>query len=290
MRIFQTISMTLLAISIAAPAMALDPCGTGTAVLRGGFTQNMPGMGDYVYEQEMRLEHKGGGMTRLWIGSYYSQSSIYPFALDAKTRAAVMMGTSTVEGVDALCIPELPDANTIKVPCTGRFPFTFHANGTITWEGGGQVIGEYTKTGITIDMQRGAPGYAAQKVVSGKMSGVPTLAGGMTLLLDMTADGLVGASTIPAHGFTIKGRAEPSEGASVTLFGSVTNKVGVGPIIVTPPAPDTVQVILRHAAPNKRAEQAQGVRLTLTADWGKGCHKTSVTTLFDAMLLTGTPP
>ena len=36
--------------------------------------------------------------------------------------------------------PDLPDANTITVACDGRFPFTFHANGNITWvtpEGGG---------------------------------------------------------------------------------------------------------------------------------------------------------
>ncbi len=271
-----------------APALALDPCATSTAVLRGGFTQPYAGMGDYVYDQEMRLEHKGGGMTGLWVGTYYAQHSKYPFALDANARAAAMSGTSAIAGVDAICVPDLPDANTITVACDGRFPFTFHANGSITWEGRSQVIGEYTRTGITIDLQRGAPGYAAQNVVSGAMSGVPTLAGDMSLLIDVTADGKIAGSATPAYLYTIKGSAEPA-GASVTLFGSSTG-VASGPVVSTSASPDTIQVILRHAAQAKRAEQADTIKIEVVADWGNGCNMSQITTLFEAMVAVGTAP
>ncbi len=166
----------ILALVAPGPTSA-QSCGP-SAHLSGGHTIAMAGVSQEYTQTMVLVREGGGGLYGNWIGVEYVQDIHNSIPMPPEIMSAMAQTPDEyMLGVEAVCDTAVPDAHTVTVTCRGRYPFTVHPGGAITWQGQSTRIGTlYPDTdgsGATmrIDLLTGAPGYSQQGVVDGSMAG-----------------------------------------------------------------------------------------------------------------------
>lgn len=275
----------------ALPAVA-DDCDLGIAHLSGGYTVGAGGA-SMTYEQELRLERTGPGVTGRWTGTMHRQ--VMTFSPPTKP-VAPDNPVSAIPGVNATCTTKLLGAQTIEVNCEGEYPFTLHKDWTITWEGQSRVIGSYAPPGeaalgqITIDMLAGTPNYemALAMGMTGELSG--PVEEGLRGELDVGITVLSSPPTDLPAPTLIRFTAEidpPSPSGFLTLA-----RVGaqvVGQAIVAQKSPAVVDITFFGTSPFARRRQAEEITLSAHARY-RDCSKSKKWRVLDLLNKIGVKP
>jgi len=281
----------VLAALAAAPAPAGSDCtARRMALLEGTESVEIGGMVVTYIQQFTLRKDSGAGTDGRWTGTEWDYTTIMPIPFSPEGLAAMSsVPTQMVPGVRASCDTSLAGPRSVRILCTGAYPFEVKS-GVIRWVGRPEQIGT-----IVAGKNGGAPVmrlsmFPKTPYYSGVVTGTVGPAGGLNFKPVVTNNGYSAAGPYSEIQVNIS-VAPVTDQAAISLDASVRySGSGTAPFWAKNTARNDVRLNARlHGDLDTRLALAGDTTITATATV-QGCSNSASWTLAELALKDGVSP